>query len=221
MNTNPRAKRILCFGDSLTWGYIPGSYPEIKRFGPKERCPGILQDLLGDEYEVIEEGMHGRTIDLDDPKAKENKNRLGRNGLEYLTPCLKTHQPIDVIIVILGTNDLKGRYKKHAQDMVNSYEKIINMINDLKYEVQDKPPKIILIPPVNIDYIKAEKFRGYRENTLKIVDEVFDLLKKAELENTEILDLRDKVKTGIDGLHLDAFSQKKVAEILMKSLLAS
>lgn len=114
MNTKPKAKRILIYGDSITWGYIPNSKP-IERYSVTERFPGILQDLLGKDFEVIEEGMHGRTTDLDDPKKDIEPHRKGRNGIKTLFPLLQTHQPLDVIIVQLGKNDLKGRYKKNCR----------------------------------------------------------------------------------------------------------
>ncbi|MFC1780616.1 hypothetical protein ACFLY9_02890, partial [Patescibacteria group bacterium] len=114
--------------------------------------------------------------------------------------------------------NLYRRYEKEAQDMVNSYNKVIKTINELKYEIQSKPPQIILIPPINIDYIKAKEFRGYRENTLEIIDNIFELISKEKLDNTTILDLRKEIKTGVDGLHFDAFNHRKVANIILNQI---
>jgi lysophospholipase L1-like esterase len=91
-------KTLVCFGDSNTWGYIPGSGGE--RFPREQRWPVILQGLLGDAWEVIAEGLGGRTATIDRPDSE------GRNGLPYLLPCLQSHAPIDAVVIYLGTNDV-------------------------------------------------------------------------------------------------------------------
>lgn len=218
MLINSDAKRILCFGDSNTWGYIPGTYPRIKRYDINLRWTGILQKMLGTDYDVIEEGMHGRTIDSNDPKSKQDDNRKGRNGIEYLVPCLKTHQPLDIVIVSLGKNDLKGRYKKKAGDIIDGYKKIINIINNLEYDVQKMPPKVILVPPVDIDYKKAGELRGFPRDVLRKIEKIFELLPKTGLKNTYVLDLRKDIQTGIDGLHVDCENHGKLAALLKKEI---
>ena len=92
-------KRVLCFGDSNTWGY---NGEDGSRFEEDVRWTGILQQLLGDEYTVIEEGHNGRTTVWDDPI----ENRLA--GLTYLWPCMESQSPFDLIIIMLGTNDVLG-----------------------------------------------------------------------------------------------------------------
>ena len=91
-------KTLVCFGDSNTWGYVPGSDGE--RFPREQRWPVILQSLLGDDWEVIGEGLNGRTATIERPDSE------GRNGLPYLLPCLHSHAPVDVVVVFLGTNDV-------------------------------------------------------------------------------------------------------------------
>jgi lysophospholipase L1-like esterase len=91
-------KTIVCFGDSNTWGYVPGSNGE--RFPREVRWPRRLQAALGEEYEVIAEGLSGRTATVERPDAE------GRNGLPYLLPCLHSHAPVDLVVIFLGTNDV-------------------------------------------------------------------------------------------------------------------
>jgi lysophospholipase L1-like esterase len=91
-------KTIVCFGDSNTWGYVPGS--EGERHPREVRWPVRLQRLLGDGWEVIAEGLNGRTASIDRPDSE------GRNGLSYLLPCLHSHAPVDVVVIFLGTNDV-------------------------------------------------------------------------------------------------------------------
>ena len=91
-------KTLVCFGDSNTWGYMPGSDGE--RFPRDVRWPTQLQRLLGDEWEVIAEGLNGRTATIERPDSE------GRNGLPYLLPCLHSHAPVDLAVIFLGTNDV-------------------------------------------------------------------------------------------------------------------
>jgi len=91
-------RTIVCFGDSNTWGYIPGSDGE--RFPREVRWPVRLAAALGDGWEVIAEGLSGRTATVDRPDSE------GRNGLPYLLPCLHSHAPVDLVVIFLGTNDV-------------------------------------------------------------------------------------------------------------------
>ena len=91
-------KTLVCFGDSNTWGYVPGSDGE--RLPREARWPGRLQELLGEAWEVISEGLSGRTATVERPDSE------GRNGLPYLLPCLLSHAPVDLAVIFLGTNDV-------------------------------------------------------------------------------------------------------------------
>lgn len=100
-------KRILCYGDSNTWGYMPNTG---KRFAEEVRWTGILAKELGIEYQVLEDGVNGRTTVWDDPFAEY------RNGLAGLGYVINSVRPVDLMIVMLGTNDLNytnayGYYK--------------------------------------------------------------------------------------------------------------
>jgi len=90
-------KTIVLFGDSNTWGYVPGSIGE--RFPRGVRWSARLATALGDTAEVIAEGLSGRTATIEHPAAE------GRNGLPYLLPCLHSHAPVDLLVIYLGTND--------------------------------------------------------------------------------------------------------------------
>ena len=105
-------KTVLCFGDSNTWGYVPGSVGE--RFSPDIRWPRRVASALGGEWDVISEGLSGRTATMDSPVAD------GRNGLTYLLPCLHSHAPIDVVVIYLGTNDAGDRYSLPAETIAGA-----------------------------------------------------------------------------------------------------
>jgi len=98
-------KRILCYGDSNTWGYTAETG---KRYPNHIRWPGVLQNTLGEKIHVTEEGLPGRTTVWDEPF------RQGRNGKAFLATLLESHAPIDLVIIMLGTNDMKHIYSSTA-----------------------------------------------------------------------------------------------------------
>jgi lysophospholipase L1-like esterase len=100
MNVNDGAKRILCFGDSNTWGLTPMS--NDLRYAPSLRWTGRLQLILGKEFEIIEEGLNSRYID----KSDSREGKEGKNAEEYILPCIDSHDPLDKIVIMLGTNDI-------------------------------------------------------------------------------------------------------------------
>ena len=124
--------RILCYGDSNTWGYISGT--DHQRYGNNERWTKILTSLLGDKFEIIEEGLNSRTLTSNDTRpGKECKN-----GYEYLLPCLDTHDPIDLVVLMLGTNELKSAYNKTAKEIGELLEEyfIKTILN--RWKIQSK-----------------------------------------------------------------------------------
>ena len=134
-------KTILCYGDSNTYGYIPENGMRY----PKEiRYPGKLQILLGDDYHVIEEGCNGRTTIHDDPQDG------WKNGLDYLRPCLNSHKPVDIVVLMLGTNDLKDTFHLSAKEIADGAGILVDVIKEFCSEEQGFVPKIILVSPPEI-----------------------------------------------------------------------
>lgn len=193
-------KTVLCFGDSNTWGAKPmHSIDVIERFDRHERWPGVLQRELGGEYEVIAEGLNGRTTVWEDPIEGY------KNGSAYLIPCLDTHQPLDLVIILLGTNDLKARFSVTAQDIALSAGVLVGMIQRHPVQVAGgKTPKVLLIAPPPMhpdppDFI-AEMFTGGYEKSLKF-SKHFAFV--ADLYGCDFLDSREVIASSpIDGIHL-------------------
>mgnify|MGYP001272416558 CR=1 FL=1 len=104
-------RTILCYGDSNTHGQIPGGTP-LDRYTLLQRWPGVLARELGKGWHIIEEGLSGRTTVHDDPIEGALKN-----GRTYLRPCLMSHAPLDLVIIMLGTNDLKARFSQPASEV--------------------------------------------------------------------------------------------------------
>ncbi len=134
-------KTVLCFGDSNTWGYI-GENGE--RFAPDKRWTGVLQSGLGEGFRVIEEGLNGRTTVWDDPIEGD------KNGETYLRPCLQTHKPLDLVILMLGTNDLKRRFSLSAQDIAGGAEKLVRIILASGTGPGESAPQVLLVCPASV-----------------------------------------------------------------------
>jgi lysophospholipase L1-like esterase len=106
------SKRVLCFGDSLTWGWMPvADGMPTERYPREQRWTGVLADHLGDDCVVIEEGLSARTTNVDDPTDP----RL--NGSKYLPSSLASHLPLDLVILMLGTNDTKAYFHRTPLDI--------------------------------------------------------------------------------------------------------
>ena len=134
-------KTVLCYGDSNTYGYTPGTG---LRYPPSVRWTGRLRRILGEDYAVIEEGCNGRTTVFDDLYEP------WKNGRDYLKPCLNTHKPVDFVIFMLGSNDLKTSFHASAQEIAAGAEELIRIIRDFTAYKQGFVPSIILISPPQI-----------------------------------------------------------------------
>ena len=134
-------RRILCYGDSNTWGYTAGTGV---RYTEQQRWTGVLQRELGDGYAVIEEGLNGRTTVFDNPALP------GRNGLDYLLPCLFSQKPLDLVVLMLGSNDIK--YVNAVAAATGADELVRMLLNaDGIYRCSQpiwrNGPKVLLIAP--------------------------------------------------------------------------
>ena len=134
-------KTILCYGDSNTWGHHA---PLGGRFDAATRWGSRLRPLLGEEYRVIEEGQRGRTTVWDDPI----ENRLA--GLTYLWPCLDSRAPIDLVVIMLGTNDCKPYFGLHPQNIADGAGRLVDMIQKCAFGPDDTAPKVLLVSPIRI-----------------------------------------------------------------------
>lgn len=142
-------RSVLCFGDSNTHGQVPGGTP-LDRFAWTARWPGVLQAKLGDGWHVIEEGLSGRTTIRDDPVEGEFKN-----GRRYLTPCMQSHAPLDLIIIMLGTNDLKRRFSQPPSEVAMGIGCLVYDIKELCPGPLGKVPEIMIVsPPPMLDDLK-------------------------------------------------------------------
>lgn len=134
-------KTVLCFGDSNTYGFNPENG---LRYPREVRWTGRLQNLLGEDFVVVEEGCNGRTTVFEDPSEGWKK------GIDYLRPCLNTHKPVDIVILMLGTNDLKELFAANAEDAAKGVEELVNITQSFTLEKQGFAPEVILVSPPEI-----------------------------------------------------------------------
>jgi lysophospholipase L1-like esterase len=134
-------RSVLCFGDSNTYGQIPGKGP-LDRYGLDIRWPGALRNLLGAGWYVIEEGLSGRTTLNDDPIEGAEKN-----GRTYLRPCIMSHAPLDLVVLMLGTNDLKARFHKPVSEVAMSIGVLVHDIKELSAGPGGKTSEIMIVSP--------------------------------------------------------------------------
>ena len=199
-------KRIVCFGDSNTWGYhaIVGT-----RYDDDVRWTGRLQALLGDGYTVIEEGQNGRTTVWDDPV----ENRLA--GLTYLWPCMESQSPIDLIIIMLGTNDTKGRFGEQARGIADGAGRLVDLAQKSPFGRDDRAPKVLLVSPIRVEY--SDEFRDLFDHQAVEKAKGFpaEFRRVAEQYGCEFLDASEYAgPCAEDGVHLDAAGHEALAKAM-------
>lgn len=203
-------KTVLCYGDSNTWGADPESG---ERFGPEVRWPGVLARELGDGFCVIEEGLNGRTTVRDDPIEGAHKN-----GRTYLRACLESHQPLDGVTVMLGTNDLKGRFAASASDIAQGAATLADEILRSGCGPAGGAPAVVLIspPPVGKLTDMAEMFEGAEGKSGRFAGHY---QRFAEQYGCEFLDAGAFISSSdLDGIHLEKDEHRKLGETVAARL---
>lgn len=135
-------KNILAFGDSLTWGFIAGTW---ERHPFEARWPNALAAQLGGKARVIEEGHNGRTTVFDDPTCFDD-----RNGSKALPVLLSTHQPLDLVIIMLGTNDIKYANRCRAFDAAMGMTRLIEIVQKFSFLPAFKTPQVLIMSPPSL-----------------------------------------------------------------------
>ena len=206
-------RTVLCFGDSNTYGQAPG-ISALDRHGPDVRWPGVLQRSLGDSWRVIEEGLPGRTTVRDDPIEGKHKN-----GRRYLVPCVQTHTPLDLVILLLGTNDLKARFNQPASEVAMGIGVLVHDIRELGAGVGGGQPEILIVaPPPTLDDMKvwSQVFAGAAEKSRHLALE-FEIM--ADSLECHFFDAGSVASSSeLDGLHLDAEAHQKLGEALAREV---
>lgn len=191
-------RTVLCFGDSNTHGTRAVRYPlDIRRFPVDVRWPGQMAANLGNDWHVVEEGHPSRTTVHDDPIEG-----LHKNGLAVLPALLESHRPIDLVVIMLGTNDLKMRYSLPAMDIATSLQRLLNCIATSVSGPELTAPKVLIVAPVPIQEngFLAEVFEGGAEKSHRLAKYFAGV---AERNNVDFFDAGSVATVDpVDGIHL-------------------
>ncbi|WP_417687428.1 SGNH/GDSL hydrolase family protein [Roseibium sp.] len=198
MTTNGEPLSVVCFGDSLTWGFRPGVRT---RYGFSTRWTRVLQQELGDGFHVIEEGLNGRTTVFEDPV------RGDKNGLAHLATVRKAHMPIDILVIMLGTNDLQSRFNMTAGTIGSAMSRLIEAARTENLADPDsRAPKVLLMSPPSLgDFTNSPLEAMYGEQSIaesKKLKDVYAVL--AEQYGAAFFDAGSVVRVSkIDAVHWD------------------
>ena len=195
---------VLCYGDSNTWGFDPETG---ERFSADVRWPGVLARGLGKGFRVIEEGLPGRTTVRDDPIEGAHKN-----GRTYLRACLESHKPIDLVALMLGTNDLKRRFEASASDIAQGAASLAEGILRSGCGPGGGAPAVLLISPPQVGRLTelAEMFEGATEKSARFAGHY---RRFAGQYGCGFLDAGAVVASSdLDGIHLEAGEHRKLGE---------
>lgn len=210
---------ILCYGDSNTWGFVPNSINYetfyMERFSREIRWTGILQKKLGPDCYVVEEGMNGRTTNVDYAEV------AGRNGKTFLPVCLYSHAPLDLVILFLGCNDLKAEFNRSAKEIALGLDELIKIINASTFgHDMQSPPQVLLI-----GYPVPAHEHGYKElfdltgaiARAKQFDKYFSQI--AEQNNCYYFNAAPHVSLcEADGIHFDEQGHGMFAELIFRQV---
>lgn len=213
---------ILCYGDSNTWGYTPGSLDSqtanIERYSREIRWPGNLQRMLGyDSYYVIEEALNSRTTNVD----YADEMLPGLNGKTFLPSCLLSHAPLDLVILMLGTSDLKIEFDRTPEEIAHGVKELVEQIRrpDLATNVQASPNVLLLAPPIPVH---EQGFGGMYKGAIKKAERLGPLFGRvAASHNCYFYDVaRDVPVSEVDGIHLEEQGHRELALKVYQMMLA-
>ncbi len=197
-------KTILCYGDSNTWGSDPATK---ERFSIAERWTGVLAQGLGDEYRVIEEGLSGRTTVWQDPIEGY------KNGKEYLIPCLESHKPIDLVAILLGTNDLKTRFSVSAYDIAMSAGVLAQIVLQSMAGPKNAAPQVLLMAPPIVGQLSEDYAEMFSEAQAKSKKFAKYYAQVANLYGCHFLDTAPIVRSSdVDGIHWEVSEHRRLGQ---------
>ena len=206
-------RTILCYGDSNTHGTMPmPNLGSMGRYDRQTRWPGQLAALLPD-WQVIEEGLPGRTTVHDDPIEGAH-----RNGLAVLPAILESHRPIDVVILMLGTNDLKQRFSVNALDIALSLEKLVLAIRGSGCGPDGAAPGVILVAPPPILEVQdlGVMFAGGQAKSHDLGPRLSALARALEVPFVDAGSLIGV--SEIDGIHYDEPAMAALAQAFAQAV---
>lgn len=207
-------RTVVCFGDSNTYGAVPTlARTGRHRFAANRRWPGVMRRQLGAGWTVIEEGHPSRTTVWSDPIEGAHKN-----GLTALPISLDSHMPVDLVILMLGTNDLKHRFSAMAGDIADSIEVLIKAVRNSEAGPGGQGPEVLVVcpPPIQeVDWF-GEMFAG---GAAKSAELGVRIGQAAARQGVAYVDAGTIVETStVDGIHLESDLHRILGLALAKAV---
>ena len=209
-------KRILVFGDSNTWGWDPGNDLTIplKRFDDQERWTGVAQAALGEGYLIINEGLNARTTVWDDPIEEY------RCGKDQIVPLIITHAPLDLVIILVGTNDLKRRFSATPGDIAQGAGLLCDRALAQRADFRSLAPRVLLVCPPPLgpvsQTIMCSAFGGSEEKSA-LLSAYYE--REAASRGVFYLNAGDIVASSPrDGVHLEKDQHQKLGMAMAKRI---
>jgi lysophospholipase L1-like esterase len=208
-------KRVLVFGDSNTWGWIPVERGiPTTRYAADPRWPGVAQAARGGGFEIIEEGLSGRTTDLfdDDPTVKELSG-AGLDGSAYLPAAVASHLPLDLVVIMLGTNDLKTKFDRSPEAIALGVRGLIERVGRIDrgaWTEYPAPSVLVLAPPplVQTERFPAAILAGGIDKSRALASHLEAV---AESTGAAFFDVGAITSAdGVDGIHLSEAAHRKI-----------
>ncbi len=200
-------KTILAFGDSLTWGADPATG---LRHPPQYRWPEVLEAELAGDAKVLGEGLGGRTTCYDD-----HAGPACRNGAKALEVALASHMPLDLVIIMLGTNDLKPVHGGQAETAVSGMRRLAQIVETFPYKPRSALPKVLIVaPPPCVAGPAGAPAAGRRIAESERLAPLYEKL--AGETNCAFFDAGTVARaSSVDGVHLDAETTAKIGRALV------
>lgn len=201
-------KYIMCYGDSNTYGYNPHTG---FRFEENIRWTGRLAQLLGPEYKIIEEGLNGRTTCVTPPEE------IFKNGMYCVEPCVRTHMPLDLMVIMLGSNDMKKIFAQTEKKIGEHMRQIIHKVKEVSAykDPEGKPVRILLVSPIYVteDVLSGPFQDGFNEDSIEVSQKLASIYEEiAKEEACDFMDAALYATPGhLDGLHLEEEGHEKLA----------
>ena len=200
---------ILCYGDSNTHGTKPlVTLGDFQRHAPGDRWPDVMAAELGPEHTVITEGLPGRTT------VHEDQVEGGaRNGIAVLPAILHSHRPLDLMVLMLGTNDLKNRFSVSAFEIARSLERLINLAR-----ADGVIARVLLVAPVPVTEtgVLVDAFAGAAARQAGLTQQIAAAAKR---QGCSFIDAGAHVAVSeVDGVHLDVAAHHTLGKVMAQAV---
>ena len=199
----------MCYGDSNTYGESPEG---LGRYPRDQRWTGILQQRLGPDYRVVEAGLNGRTTVWEDPVEGD------KCGIRQMPACIASQTPLDLLILMLGTNDFKARFHVTPSDVALSLERLVRTAQAQPNDRRETPFEILLVCPAAIcsETFLGEVFGDRREASQQLPPLVQAAAERCGVHYLNIAEYAEA--SPLDGLHFDRENHRRVAAAMERAV---